>query len=61
MQLLRGPTPSSSSPNGTSSALPTFEQMTKLLNTPVLFDGRNLWKPDSVKARGFTYYGVGRS
>ncbi len=40
---------------------PNFEQMTKLLNTPVLFDGRNLWKPDSVKARGFTYYGVGRS
>ncbi|NUM88525.1 MAG: UDP-glucose/GDP-mannose dehydrogenase family protein [Bdellovibrionales bacterium] len=40
---------------------PDFETMRKLLKAPVLFDGRNLWKPDSVKARGFTYYGVGRS
>ncbi len=40
---------------------PDFDEMKRLLKTPVLFDGRNLWKPDSVKARGFTYYGVGRS
>lgn len=40
---------------------PDFDEMKRLLKAPVLFDGRNLWKPDSVKARGFTYYGVGRS
>ena len=26
----------------------------------VLFDGRNIWEPDEVRALGFTYYGIGR-
>ena len=25
----------------------------------VLFDGRNIWEPDEVRALGFTYYGIG--
>ncbi len=40
---------------------PDFEKIKSLLKQPVIFDGRNLWKPDSLKKRGFTYYGIGRS
>lgn len=39
---------------------PDFEKIKALLKQPVIFDGRNLWKPDSLKKRGFTYYGIGR-
>jgi UDPglucose 6-dehydrogenase len=40
---------------------PDFDKMKSLLKQPVIFDGRNLWKPDSLKKRGFTYYGIGRA
>jgi len=39
---------------------PDFDKIKTMLKTPVVFDGRNLWKPDSLKRRGFTYYGIGR-
>ncbi|HJZ86752.1 MAG TPA: UDP-glucose/GDP-mannose dehydrogenase family protein [Polyangia bacterium] len=39
---------------------PNFERMRKLMAQPVLFDGRNLWEPEYVRALGFTYYGIGR-
>ena len=39
---------------------PDFEKIKSLLKKPVIFDGRNLWKPDSLKKRGFDYYGIGR-
>lgn len=39
---------------------PDFDQIKSLLNTPVIFDGRNLYEPKSVRAKGFTYYGIGR-
>jgi UDPglucose 6-dehydrogenase len=39
---------------------PDFEKIKSLLKQPVVFDGRNLWKPDSLRKRGFTYYGIGR-
>lgn len=29
------------------------------LKEPLLFDGRNIWDPEKVRAEGFTYYGVG--
>ena len=32
----------------------------KLLKTPILFDLRNLYDPEKVKALGFVYEGVGR-
>ncbi len=32
----------------------------KLLNSPLLFDGRNMYDPEKMKADGFTYFGVGR-
>lgn len=40
---------------------PDFDKIKSLLKQPVIFDGRNLWKPENLKKRGFTYYGIGRS
>ncbi len=39
---------------------PDFERMKKLMKVPVIFDGRNILDPVSVREQGFTYYGVGR-
>lgn len=33
----------------------------KLLKSPLLFDGRNMYDPEKLKEQGFTYFGVGRS
>jgi UDPglucose 6-dehydrogenase len=30
------------------------------LKHPVVFDGRNLYEPERMKERGFTYYAIGR-
>ncbi|WP_152052286.1 UDP-glucose dehydrogenase family protein [Tautonia marina] len=40
---------------------PDFEIMRRLLRTPVVFDGRNLYEPDRMIEQGFTYFGIGRS
>ena len=39
---------------------PDFERLKTLMNTPVVFDGRNAWNPSELKALGFAYYGIGR-
>ncbi len=39
---------------------PDFARMRKLLKTPVIFDGRNIYDRDVMKANGFTYYSIGR-
>jgi UDPglucose 6-dehydrogenase len=39
---------------------PDFNRMRKLMKSPVIFDGRNIYSPDQMKAQGFTYYSVGR-
>jgi UDPglucose 6-dehydrogenase len=39
---------------------PDFELMRRLMATPVIFDGRNLYEPARMKQFGFTYYGIGR-
>jgi UDPglucose 6-dehydrogenase len=39
---------------------PDFARMKKLLRNPVVFDGRNIYQPESMKAQGFTYYSIGR-
>ncbi len=31
------------------------------LRRPIAFDGRNVFEPASMRARGFTYYGIGKS
>ena len=39
---------------------PDFDLIHKTLKSPVIFDGRNLFDPNHLKKRGFTYYGIGR-
>ena len=39
---------------------PDFARMRKLLRNPVIFDGRNLYKPEQIRAQGFTYVSIGR-
>jgi UDPglucose 6-dehydrogenase len=40
---------------------PDFDRVKSLMKKPVVFDGRNCWKPESAKKRGFTYFGMGRT
>lgn len=39
---------------------PDFDLIKSLLKQPVVFDGRNLYSPEQMKRRGFTYYSIGR-
>jgi len=39
---------------------PNFSRMKKLMKQPVIFDGRNLFDPETAKENGFIYYSVGR-
>jgi UDPglucose 6-dehydrogenase len=39
---------------------PNFGRIKTLLKAPLLFDGRNVWDPATVRSLGFTYYGIGR-
>jgi UDPglucose 6-dehydrogenase len=39
---------------------PDFERIKQLLKQPIVFDGRNIWIPEELRALGFTYYGIGR-
>ncbi len=39
---------------------PDFERIRSLLSEPVIFDGRNLWEPESMAKLGFDYYPLGR-
>ncbi|MDA1093696.1 MAG: UDP-glucose/GDP-mannose dehydrogenase family protein [Acidobacteria bacterium] len=39
---------------------PDFSRMRKLMRTPIIFDGRNLFEPDKMQALGFTYHSIGR-
>lgn len=38
---------------------PDFVQLKSALTEPVIFDGRNLYNPESLKRDGFTYYCIG--
>jgi UDPglucose 6-dehydrogenase len=38
---------------------PDFEVMRRLLREPIIFDGRNLYEPRTLKEHGFTYYAIG--
>lgn len=40
---------------------PDFDKIKELLKNAVVFDGRNIWKSDSLKKRGFQYFGLGRA
>jgi len=39
---------------------PDFAKMRKLMKSPVVFDGRNIYSREIMRANGFTYYGIGR-
>ena len=39
---------------------PDFDVIKKALKEPVIFDVRNLFDPERLEKRGFTYYGIGR-
>ena len=39
---------------------PDFIKMRTLLRTPVVFDGRNIYSPEHMRALGFTYFSIGR-
>jgi UDPglucose 6-dehydrogenase len=40
--------------------LPDFKKMASLMKEKVIFDGRNIYDPASIKKLGFKYYGIGR-
>lgn len=39
---------------------PDFDRLKELLKEPVIFDGRNMYEPERMKLKGFTYYAIGR-
>jgi UDPglucose 6-dehydrogenase len=40
---------------------PDFQRMKKLMRSPVIFDGRNIFNQEELRKIGFTYYGMGRT
>jgi UDPglucose 6-dehydrogenase len=40
---------------------PDFARMKSLMKSPVIFDGRNLYRRDMMKQKGFVYHSVGRA
>ena len=39
---------------------PDYGRMRKLMRSPVIFDGRNIYNPESLRSQGFTYISMGR-
>jgi UDPglucose 6-dehydrogenase len=39
---------------------PDFSRMRSLMREPVIFDGRNLFSAEQMRAQGFTYFSIGR-
>jgi UDPglucose 6-dehydrogenase len=39
---------------------PDFDKIRSLLKSPVVFDGRNIYSPEHMRALGFTYFSIGR-
>ncbi|MFO0551779.1 MAG: UDP-glucose/GDP-mannose dehydrogenase family protein [Polyangiaceae bacterium] len=39
---------------------PDFSRLRKIMRTPALFDGRNMWPREEVARLGFSYQGIGR-
>jgi UDPglucose 6-dehydrogenase len=37
-----------------------LEEVRRVMHTPIVFDGRNFFDPETMKQVGFQYYGVGR-
>jgi UDPglucose 6-dehydrogenase len=39
---------------------PDLDTMMSRMKTPIIFDGRNIFQPASVRKAGFEYFGIGR-
>ncbi len=39
---------------------PDFAKMRKLMRSPVIFDGRNVYSKETMRTHGFTYFSIGR-
>ena len=39
---------------------PDFDKMKRLMKQPIIFDGRNIYNPQQIRALGFTYWSIGR-
>jgi len=39
---------------------PDFDRLKQVMKNPIIFDGRNLYEPQSMTDLGFEYYGIGR-
>jgi UDPglucose 6-dehydrogenase len=39
---------------------PDIDKMKSLMKEHVVFDGRNIYKPEQLEPEGFTYYGIGK-
>jgi len=37
-----------------------FSELGKLMKRKIVFDGRNIYEPETLKEEGFEYFGVGR-
>ena len=40
---------------------PDLQMVTQTLKEPIIFDGRNLFKPDLLEKEGIVYYSIGRN
>ena len=39
---------------------PDWDRVKKLMRSPVVFDGRNIYRAEYLRELGFSYYGIGR-
>ena len=39
---------------------PDFDRIKELMRQPLIFDGRNLYRPDRMSEHGFEYHSIGR-
>jgi UDPglucose 6-dehydrogenase len=39
---------------------PDFAKMRKLMRSPVIFDGRNVYQREQMRVHGFAYFSIGR-
>jgi UDPglucose 6-dehydrogenase len=40
---------------------PDFDKVKNLLKEPIIFDGRNLFEPNRMLRRGFSYFNIGKT
>jgi UDPglucose 6-dehydrogenase len=39
---------------------PDLDRMKSMMKSPVIFDGRNVFNPETLRDKGFVYFGIGR-